>query len=297
MKDNSVYKRSYNACLDLIDALKPGDSLGTEPGLAAQLEVSRTTVRAILSGLEGAGILQLSGREKSILRRPQPADYFPEPETESSAALVERKFMNHILRGDMMPGTVINSLDLARQFDVSTSAIREYLNGFSRFGLIVKRPNSSWIFQGFTKEFALELSDIRQLFELQSLDHFVADPGSAETLRQLREDHIDLLARIDSDYHSFSALDERFHRAINDASKNRFIREFYDVISLIFHYHFQWSKVDERERNEAAIHEHLAIIAALEQRDMKQARKAASLHLQSARQTLLRSIRQESPPD
>lgn len=297
MKDNSVYKRSYNACLDLIDALKPGDSLGTEPGLAAQLEVSRTTVRAILSGLEGAGILQLSGREKSILRRPQSADYFPEPETESSAALVERKFMNHILRGDMMPGTVINSLDLARQFDVSTSAIREYLNGFSRFGLIVKRPNSSWIFQGFTKEFALELSDIRQLFELQSLDHFVADPGSSETLRQLREDHIDLLARIDSDYHSFSALDERFHRAINDASKNRFIREFYDVISLIFHYHFQWSKVDERERNEAAIHEHLAIIAALEQRDMKQARKAASLHLQSARQTLLRSIRQESPPD
>lgn len=297
MKDNSVYKRGYNACLGLIDALVPGEVLGTEPGLARQLEVSRTTVRAILSGLETAGILRLKGREKSVLRKPQPADYFPEPETEGSAALVERKFMNHILRGDMMPGTVINSLELARQFDVSTSAIREYLNGFSRFGLIVKRPNSSWIFQGFTKDFALELSDIRQLFELRSLEHFAVARDSLEMLRQLKADHIDLLSRIDSDYHSFSALDERFHRAINDASENRFIREFYDVISLIFHYHFQWNKVDERERNETAIHEHLAIITALENGDMKQARKAASLHLLSARQTLLRSIRQETAPD
>lgn len=297
MKDNSVYKRSYNACLELIDTLQPGEFLGTEPALARQLEVSRTTVRAILARLEDAGIVHLNGREKSVLRKPQESDYFPEPETESSAALVERKFMNYILRGDMMPGTVISSLDLARQFNVSTSAIREYLNGFSRFGLIVKRPNSSWIFQGFTKEFALELSDIRQLFEMQSLEHFAADPGGRETLRQLRADHIDLLSRIDSDYHSFSALDERFHRAINDASHNRFIREFYDVISLIFHYHFQWSKVDERERNEKAIHEHLAIIEALEQGNMKLARKAASLHLLSARQTLLRSIRQENAPD
>ena len=29
------------------------------------------------------------------------------------------------------------------------------------------------------------------------------------------------------------------HRLINDASRNRFIEDFYDVISLIFHYHYQ----------------------------------------------------------
>lgn len=296
MKDNSVYKRSHNACLDLIRSLQPGDLLGTEPGLADRLEVSRTTVRSILSGLAAEGILHLDGREKRILRLPQAADYFPEPETETSAELVERKFMNHILRGDLAPGSIINALDLARQFDVSTSAIREYLTGFSRFGLIVKRPNSSWVFQGFTTEFALELSDIRQLFELQSLEYFAAslsDPANRARLAQIKADHIDLLARIDRDFHSFSELDEQFHRAINDAPNNRFIREFYDVISLIFHYHFQWNKLDERERNETAIHEHLAIIAALEAGDLKQARKAATLHLRSARETLLRSIRQD----
>lgn len=294
MKDNSVYKRGHNACLDLIGRMKVGDRLGSEPSLAERLQVSRTTVRSILSRLAGAGILHVDGREKRIVRLPRKDEYFPDMETESSAELVERKFMDYILKGDLSPGSVINTLELARQFQVSTSAIREYLNGFSRFGLILKRPNSSWVFQGFTKSFALELSDIRELFEMQSLEHFAAalsQPEARNKLKELKASHIDLLARMDRDFHSFSALDERFHRAINDASDNRFIREFYDVISLIFHYHFQWSKTDERERNEAAIYEHLAIIAALERGDLIQAKAAAAAHLKSARETLLRSVR------
>jgi hypothetical protein len=31
---------------------------------------------------------------------------------------------------------------------------------------------------------------------------------------------------------------------------------FYDIITLIFHYHYQWNK-QERQRNEVAIREHL----------------------------------------
>lgn len=293
MKDNSVYKRSHNACLDLIGGMTPGDLLGSEPALAGQLEVSRTTVRTILARLADDGVLHIDGREKRILRLPRDEEYFPDLETESSAELVERKFMALILQGELAPGSVINTLELARQFQVSTSAIREYLSGFSRFGLILKRPNSSWVFQGFTSSFALELSDIRELFEMQSLEYFAAslsDSAEQAKLRAFKEEHIELLQRIDTDFHSFSELDERFHRAINDASGNRFIREFYDVISLIFHYHFQWSKIDERERNEVAIHEHLAIIAALEQGDLPHAKKAAANHLKSARETLLRSV-------
>lgn len=293
MKDNSVYKRGHNACLDLIATLTKGDLLGSEPALATRLKVSRTTVRGILSRLTEAGIVHVEGREKRILRLPQPNEYFSDTETETSAELVERKFMDYILTGELKPGSVINTLELARQFQVSTSAIREYLNGFSRFGLILRRPNSSWLFQGFTKSFALELSDIRELFEMQSLERFsanLADPKARADLRSMKAQHLDLLGRLDADFHSFSALDERFHRAINDASANRFIREFYDVISLIFHYHFQWSKSDERQRNEVAIYEHLAIIGALEQGDLTQAKIAASAHLRSARETLIRSI-------
>ncbi len=37
----------------------------------------------------------------------------------------------------------------------------------------------------------------------------------------------------------------------------------YDVISMIFHHHYQWNRQNERERNVVAMREHLAYIDAL----------------------------------
>ena len=293
MKGNSVYKRAYNTCLDIVAGLTPGALLGSEPSLAGRLDVSRTTVRSILTSLDEAGMLSVQGREKRVLRRPRKAEYFPETETEPSSELIERKVKEWLLAGDLKPGDAINSLELARLFNVSTSGIREYLNRFSRYGLIQRRPNSSWVFQGFTSDFALELCDIRETFEMRSIHRFAEMLRTEQgriTLETLEAEHRDLLQRIEIDFQQFSGLDEAFHRAINDASNNRFIKEFYEIISLIFHYHLQWGKCDERERNEVALHEHLAIIDALKAGDAERLDRAVATHMQSARQTLLRSI-------
>ena len=75
---------------------------------------------------------------------------FPEAETVPTSEQVEQHFMEWMLRDDAQPGTAINELDLARQFGVATTGIREFLNRFQRFGLIEKRPNSGWVFKGFT---------------------------------------------------------------------------------------------------------------------------------------------------
>jgi DNA-binding GntR family transcriptional regulator len=149
--------------------------------------------------------------------------------------------MQWILHGDCRPGQQINSLELARQFGVSTSAIREYLNGFSQFGLLERRPSGSWIVKGFTKEFALELSEVRELFELRSVQRFVELPdGDAawRALEAIHRDHLLLREDIEKRHADFSALDERFHRLINNTSRNRFMVNFYALISMIFHYHY-----------------------------------------------------------
>jgi DNA-binding GntR family transcriptional regulator len=59
---------------------------------------------------------------------------------------------------------------------------------------------------------------------------------------------------------------------------------------MIFHYHYQWNKAQERERNEVAVGEHLAYIAALKSRDLGKVDAACRKHLKSARHTLLTSI-------
>ncbi len=299
MKTNAIFKRTYNACLDLLSARPVGSHLGSEPMLAAKLDVSRTTIRAALGQLSRHDLIRLSGREKIVRRRPVESDYYPEIETEPVSDIVEKRFMQWILHGDCKPGQQINSLELARQFGVSTSAIREYLNGFHQFGLLERRPSGSWIVKGFTKEFALELSEVRELFELRSVQKFVELPesdGAWRTLEIINREHLSLKEQIETRHVDFSALDERLHRLINNTSRNRFVVNFYALISIIFHYHYQWTKVGEKERHRVAIDEHLAYIAALKSRDKEAAMAQCRAHMRTARASLLRSIAVQAPP-
>lgn len=294
MKSNAVFKRAYNQSLSLLEGYEIAADIGSEPTWAGALGVSRTTVRAILQALAATGLIAFAGRRKVLVRKPVSHDRYPEGETRAVRDVVEKHFMQWILHGDCRPGTLINGLELARQFGVSTSAIRDYLNGFSQFGLLERRPSGSWMFRGVTKEFAEELFEVRLMFELRSAQRFITLPEDDtvwRTLEQIQQEHLALLAEAQTRFTDFSELDERFHRLINDASRNRFIVGFYDVISMIFHYHYQWNKRGQKERNIAAIREHLAYIEALQSRDRNSATASCRAHMTTARSTLMDSVR------
>ena len=289
-KQSNVYKDAYNRCLGLLEA---GHSLPSEPDLGARLGISRTTVRTILARMEEQGLLEWNKRTKIVLREPTPADFFPDDETDSLSLIIERSFMRRILAGGAEPGMQINELELAREIGTGTTSVREFLIRFSRFGLIEKRPNSHWVLKGFTREFALELTEVREMFELRSAARFVALPDEDpawDELKAIEAVHRAILSDIDKRYKEFSELDERFHLLVHRSSSNRFIIDFYDVIAIVFHYHYQWNKAHARERNARALEEHLAYIAALQSRDPRQVEQACRRHLKSARETLLQSI-------
>ncbi len=295
MKTDTVFKRAYNDALDLLSKLSRGEPVPPEGELSHQLGVSRTTVRKVLIELDQRGVVQGDGRKRTVRKSKGALQRFPKIETVALADEVERRFMEWMLRGNVRPGTVINELELARLFKVATTGIREFLNRFQRFGLIEKRPNAGWMFKGFTNEFALELFEIREMFEFRSARVFVALPNRSPLWSQLdliRIEHVQLLKDIGTRYHDFSDLDRRFHLLINSASTNRFITDFYDIISMVFHYHYQWNKQDERQRNEAAIREHMSYIDALKSRNWARTESTCAAHLASAKATLLRSTMQ-----
>ena len=292
MKTDTVFKRAFNDALALLAEAEDGRALPSENELAARLEVSRTTVRKVIAALEAAGVITGSGRERKVSASRQSIQPYPHAETVTTAAQVEERFMEWMLRDNARPGMALNELELARQFGVATTGIREFLNRFQRFGLIEKRPNAGWVFKGFTPSFAQELFEIREMFELRSARALAALPRTSpcwSQLEELRLEHLRLLDEIDERFHDFSDLDSRFHRLISSAAPNRFIDSFYDIITVIFHYHYQWNKHDERQRNEVAIREHLAYIDALFNRDVELVERACRAHLVSARETLMRS--------
>ena len=292
MKTDSVYKRAYNSALPLLHRLGPGAALPSENEMAAALAVSRTTVRKVIAAMLRGGYLARADRETRIARLPPLDEGYPEPETLPASQRVEHCFMDWIVRGDIQPGAQINELDLARQFGVSTNGIREFLNAFRRFGLIEKRSSGGWSFKGFTAEFAAELFEIREMFELRSAAMFAslspADP-LWNGLDRLEAEHRRLLDDIHTRFNDFSDLDNRFHRFVNSAAPNRFIADFYEIIAFVFHYHYQWNKTGERRRNERAVIEHLDYIAALRSQDRRRIASACRRHLATARRTLLRS--------
>ena len=292
MKSDTVYKRAFNAALPLLRQLGAGSILPSENELSTRLAVSRTTVRKVIAELRQRGYLAFDGAAKVVAAEPGLDVGYPEPETLPTSQQVERRFMEWIVRGDVQPGAQINELDLARQFGVGTNGIREFLNGFRRFGLIEKRPNAGWSFKGFTQDFAADLFEIREMFELRSAAAFAdLDPDDPlwRGLDLLEAEHRQLLDEMDSRFNDFSDLDNRFHRFVNAVAPNRFIADFYDIIAFVFHYHYQWNKTAERERNERATFEHLDYIAALRSRDRRRIVAACRRHLATARLTLLRS--------
>ena len=196
MKTDTVFKRAFNDALDLVSKLAEGEQLPSENTLSAQLGVSRTTVRKVLSVLSEHKVVGGSGRHRVVRSGRGTTKRYPEAETVPTAAQVEQRFMEWMLRDNARPGTAINELELARKFGVATTGIREFLNRFQRFGLIEKRPNAGWVFKGFTTDFALELFEIREMFELRSARAFASLPESSDLWQQieaLRSEHLALL--------------------------------------------------------------------------------------------------------
>ncbi len=292
-RSNSVYKETFNQSLDLIDQLGVDTNLPPETELAAQWNISRTTVRAVLEQLNQTGIINWVGRRKTILRKPDKRDYYAAHETQSTARKVELAFMEYVLGGDVVPGTILRESDLVREFGVSTSAVREYLIRFSRFGLIQKEPNRHWVLNGFTREFAMELFDVREMFEMRGFRRYLDPAANAVDhlqLAELEDRHVWMIDHIEDEFLKFPRLDEQFHQLFIAGLDNRFINDFYELVSLIFHFHYRWKKSDEMERNATAAREHLDVLRAIRGGDGVLAVEKFAFHLQSARRTLLDSV-------
>lgn len=293
-RTDARFRAAYNQTLDQLVDQTPGDPLPSELKLAETLKVSRTVVRAVLKRLAEGGIIGLNGRHKPLLRVATDADRLPALEEHISLRELEGRFLDWVLRFDVPAETPLNVAQLAKHFSVPPHMLQEFLAGLRQFGLVDRRPRGGWVLLGFTADYAVELSEFRLLLEVNAVRTVTNLPETHPIWRELdvlEHGHLDLLARIDLHFRDFSRLDERFHAAINGVVKNRFVADFQKVISLIFHYHYQWDKQLERRRNEAAIGEHCRIIAALRSRDPAAAEAAVRAHLATSKETLLASLR------
>lgn len=292
-RPKTVSMRTTNALLqEAAGSTAIGMALPSETVLADRLDVSRTAIRSALDRLAELGVIDRNGRMHVIRRPPRATDYYDTSKVESRADLVERRFMEMALSGELLPGGRFSEAELARRIGVSTVSVREFLLSFARYGLVGKEARGGWRLCAFDQAFGRELAAMRRMFEIDAIRRFAEAAPEDPVWREVGvfiQRHAAAREAHARQPRLFAELDREFHRFLVGRLNNRFAESFYDVVALVFHYRYQWDKRGEVARNTVALQEHEAVLHALAERDIAAAERALDAHLATAVRTLIAS--------
>lgn len=292
----------HNVINQIIDDMARGhipSPLPSQSALAEMYNISRTTVRHMLSHLGECGVLTQVGSHYVIVRKPDHDDGFActtASMTEQNR-IFEQAFFTMINQRQLRAGESFSELQLARAAGVSPVVVREYLLKFERYNLIKNEKRGQWSMKQFDQAYAEQLFELREMLETHSLQHFLNLPDDDPRWLQaktLLERHRILRDSIGSSFRMFSQLDREFHALLLSAADNIFFNQSLEIISVIFHFHYQWDESDLKQRNIIAIDEHMTILSALICRSDLDAILALRNHLETAKQSMLRSIQQNN---
>ncbi|MBC6501572.1 GntR family transcriptional regulator [Citrobacter freundii] len=290
----------HNVINQIIDDMARGhipSPLPSQSALAEMYNISRTTVRHMLSHLGECGVLTQVGSHYVIVRKPDHDDGFActtASMTEQNR-IFEQAFFTMINQRQLRAGESFSELQLARAAGVSPVVVREYLLKFERYNLIKNEKRGQWSMKQFDQAYAEQLFELREMLETHSLQHFLNLPDDDPRWLQaktLLERHRILRDSIGSSFRMFSQLDREFHALLLSAADNIFFNQSLEIISVIFHFHYQWDESDLKQRNIIAIDEHMTILSALICRSDLDATLALCNHLNSAKHSMIRSINQ-----
>jgi DNA-binding GntR family transcriptional regulator len=148
----------------------------------------------------------------------------------------------------------------------------------------------------FEQSWAEQLFELREMLETHACSTFSICPTMTPlaAAKTLLERHRMLRDSIGDSFRMFSQLDRDFHALLLSAADNIFFNQSLEIISVIFHFHYQWDESDLKQRNIIAIDEHMTILSALICRSDLDANLALRNHLNSAKQSMIRSLKQSN---
>ena len=191
-----------------------------------------------------------------------------------------------ILNGELDSGSRLVQAELAATLDVSTTPVREALRDLASEGLIRFDPHRGAVVAEFNPDELRDIYEIRQILEPFAMRLAVPALGekSIEVLRKLHERMLDETLSA-----SFIDLNRTFHMAIYEAAASpRLINIIRSLEDAAVRYIGASLKTVPGLRD-TANHDHSAILAAIEAKDVEAAVAAVHRHLTLPLKALERS--------
>lgn len=207
----------------------------------------------------------------------------------SLADHVYTRLVDAIHAGTLAGGAPLHVADLAAQFNVSPSPVRDAISRLSAEGLVTSNPNRRTTVVNFSQQDVIETFQLREILECGAarLAAKNVQPAQLVELRKVAE-QCDALADNPAQKKAKLDLDNQFHLLVAEASGNSLLR--HEIARCNRRARaIQWLKLDPPTMKQAHP-EHLRIIAAAERRDADAAEAAMKAHLEVALALILREI-------
>ncbi|MCD8250203.1 MAG: GntR family transcriptional regulator [Lachnospiraceae bacterium] len=164
-----------------------------------------------------------------------------------------------ICEGKYAPGQWLQEKELAEQFSVSRSPVREALKQLSDDGLVVNVPNKGVFVRKFTEKDILEIYDLRVMMEsyaIQKITELMNEnikTQLAACLERLEE------AYRKKDHSLYTKEDMKLHDQIIKLSGNDLLALTYERVHMMIHQFRAYSLMDQTRFDES-IAEHRSLV-------------------------------------
>lgn len=198
------------------------------------------------------------------------------------------RLRNDILNCSLSPGEEFREGELVEKFGVSKSPIRDALQRLELEGLIEITPRRGHRVAPISIADAEDMLDMREILEAGALRFAIdrANDSDLKSLDQFREANTD-------DITDFAEYNRRFHMTLCEVSNNKRIAttmaqlmENYDRLCIVS----LSSTRDQEGGMEEALADHIAIIEAVQARNISTATKASTKHTKKSRGKILRGL-------
>ena len=200
---------------------------------------------------------------------------------------VHDKLKAQILRVERAPGDVLYEAELAAEFGVSKTPVREALRLLAHTGWVVVIPRKGYMVR------PVELSDVRDIFSIRRMVEpaLAAVAAVQATPRQLDDLQALLDAQAQADLDGALEAARRFHlalAAISGSARTHGILE--NLIDEVRRLHHLLPNVEDHITSTEELEAHRRLITALRERDPEAVQELMQTHLSEVAHTLVKGF-------
>ncbi|MFU8773004.1 MAG: GntR family transcriptional regulator [Anaerolineales bacterium] len=205
----------------------------------------------------------------------------------TSKKKIFKELRRAIIMGHHRPGQRLDVINIANQYNISITPVRDALNMLNQEGLVTIKPRSGYFVTPITLKELRDMLDLRKILELAAVERAV-HRITTEQIAAMREVHAGYTGDDDESYDRYTDENRHFHYLLAQASGNR---ELAEMLGHLLDRLARFMVLRRGGRSQEASHAN--IITALEAHDSPSSRQALLDDIEPSKEAIIESVIEE----